>query len=91
MPSKSNYICVKCSIEMYPEHNGVFVEEHATNPDGSPAPYKIWIADLWHCRGCGWQGIFGFNREPLVEHFNQEEYDHWLEKVTYHIYETLTV
>lgn len=31
--------------------------------------YKLWVGDLWECRGCGHLLISGVAREPLAEHY----------------------
>jgi hypothetical protein len=66
MPSRSNYVCVSCELEMRMERSGVVVEEHTD--DGRP--YKIWSADLWRCPGCDVRLILGFATNPLHHHFD---------------------
>lgn len=62
-----------CGTHMKPETNGVFFEEGRT-PDPSeglpnPAPYKLWVGDLWKCPRCGSQVIVGVPPQPLAEHY----------------------
>ena len=83
MPTKSNYICVKCEREMFNRKSGVIVEEHI----GHNQPYKIWCADLRECGSCGFQIIAGFGHNPIVEHFEKEKYAELQPKVQYHIRE----
>jgi hypothetical protein len=35
-------------------------------------PYKLWVGDVWECRGCGAQVIVGVPPNPLAEHFDSE-------------------
>lgn len=82
MPSKSNYVCVKCEREMMPERTGVTVEEHTD--DGGP--YKIWSADLYYCPKCGHQCLVGFADRPLAHHHQTAEYNTLRNvKVEFHI------
>jgi hypothetical protein len=32
-------------------------------------PYKIWVGDLWQCRGCNAQILSGFGQQPISEHY----------------------
>lgn len=51
---------------------GVPVHESAgKNPDGSVAPYKIWMGDRFQCPGCGRTIVANFAREPVSEHFQE--------------------
>ena len=84
MPSKSNYICVQCEREMINAKSGVLVEEHMDYNQ----PYKIWCADLRRCEGCGTEIIAGFGYNPVVEHFEKEEYEKVRPGVRYHIRES---
>lgn len=85
MPSKSNYICVECELEMRPLKNGVFAEEHCDYDK----PYKIWHCDLWQCPKCGRQILAGFGLDPVAEHFDKEKYEKFLPLITHHIRETI--
>jgi hypothetical protein len=73
-------ICVTCQRFYRPETNGVrFVENmpiggDIRSPPGRTAPhlwkpYKLWVADLWRCHGCGHELIIGAARGPLSEHY----------------------
>lgn len=31
--------------------------------------YKLWVGDLWECRGCGAQVIVGVPPNPIAEHY----------------------
>ena len=35
-------------------------------------PYKVWVADLWECKGCGQQILSGFGCSPLSEHYKPD-------------------
>ncbi len=83
MPSRSNYICVKCETEMMNRKSGVLVEEHRE----ANLPYKIWEADLRECAKCGFQVLAGFGQRPHVEHFEKEKYTKLLPYVKFHIRE----
>ena len=43
-------------------------------PPGTAAPeqwkpYKLWMADLWRCEGCGTEILCGFGRLPIsIQH-----------------------
>lgn len=81
MPSRSNYVCVKCEKEMRLERSGVLVEEHMD--DGSP--YKIWAADLWECEKCHHQCLLGFGDSPIAHHYDLDYYVEKQKKVEFHI------
>lgn len=34
--------------------------------------YKLWVGDLWECRGCGAQILAGFGQGPLSEHYKPD-------------------
>lgn len=34
--------------------------------------YKLWVGDLWECRGCGAQIISGVAPSPLNEHYKPD-------------------
>lgn len=52
---------------------GVYVEEgmRVTGPDGTAGwgPYKLWVADLHRCEGCGHELLAGFGMGPVAEHY----------------------
>lgn len=60
--------CVKCRLFFRPKKNSVCIEEGAQIEPGSWAPYKLWDADLWECKGCGAEIVVGYGRAPLAEH-----------------------
>jgi len=59
-------VCVKCQVELKPEHNGVKVVELFQRNE---AIYKIWDADKWRCPKCGIEIVAGFGAQPLMERF----------------------
>jgi hypothetical protein len=76
-------ICVKCERFYRPKANGTpFVEmmptggseraEPGTSDRDSWTPYKLWMADLWECHGCGHELIVGAGRDPLAEHYQSD-------------------
>lgn len=71
-------VCVKCQRFFRPIKNGAKILEN--KPKGTTAeslpgkeaphmwePYKIWMCDLWVCRGCGATIGVGFGNNPLWE------------------------
>jgi hypothetical protein len=69
-------ICVKCGLFFKPKKNGIRVLEQMPMCNGATPglangeqwqPYKIWHADLWSCRGCGVEMVFGTGVIPLAE------------------------
>jgi hypothetical protein len=73
--------CPKCSLFFRPKVNGTaFVECMPIGqvaPAGNAAPeawkpYKLWIGDLWDCRGCGAEIIVGAPVSPLAEHYQKD-------------------
>jgi hypothetical protein len=63
-------ICWPCQREMQPKTNGVYIIEHAK---AIPGPYKIWLADLWHCAGCGAKvALVTALTPPIAEHWQPE-------------------
>ena len=60
-------MCAKCNIELRCKKNEVYVIEHA-----SFGPYKLWMADLWNCAGCGAEMVLGFGANPIREHFQPD-------------------
>lgn len=59
-------VCVKCQVELKPEHNGVKVVELFQKNE---AIYKIWNADKWKCPKCKFEVVAGFGAQPLMEHY----------------------
>lgn len=60
-------ICMKCQTELRVAEGGVGVAvvEMAFNP---PKPYKVWMADLLECRGCGMQIVGNFGNVPVASY-----------------------
>lgn len=74
-------ICVKCQRFFRPLKNDIRVLEGKPIVDGAQpgtfepnswAPYKVWHADLWHCKGCGTQIIVGFGQRPAMEDYKDD-------------------
>jgi hypothetical protein len=70
--------CPKCMRFFRPKKNGIVVNEQmpvetAAEPgDIDPTawkPYKIWMADLWECEGCGFELISGWGPHPAAENY----------------------
>jgi hypothetical protein len=81
-------VCVKCQRFFRPAKNGVVVNEQmpvataaepGTIDPTAWQPYKIWMADLMECQGCGHQIIYGYGAHPVAE--NHE--DRFAEAMTY--------
>jgi hypothetical protein len=68
-------ICVKCRRFYRPKKNGTYFVEGKPRggvraPPGLEAPelwehYKLWLGDLWECRGCGSEIIVGTGINPV--------------------------
>lgn len=70
--------CASCQRFLRPLKNGVKVLEgkpviHGTKPGKSEDhlwdPYKLWLADLWHCEGCGLEVIVGYGVNPVMQDY----------------------
>jgi hypothetical protein len=68
--------CVKCRRFFRPKKNGFVLTEGmpadgVSNPEYGALegwqPYKVWLADLWECPGCGVQIVSGYAPHPLAE------------------------
>jgi hypothetical protein len=59
-------ICVKCSIQMRTESNGVNVIEMAESVEG---PCQVWKADLHKCPECGYEVVSGYAEKSFTQHF----------------------
>jgi hypothetical protein len=70
-------VCVKCQRFYRPKKSGIGIVEGmpiggaGINPPGTAAPemwrpYKLWMADLWHCLGCGHELVTGFGQQPVA-------------------------
>ena len=64
-------ICVPCKLFYKPEKNGVYFIEGMPTGDGWK-PYKIWVGDLWKCKGCGHEIISGVGHRELAIHHQVE-------------------
>lgn len=68
-------VCVACGLFFKPKRCGVAWEESMPQgraedgPDARWVPYKLWMADLYECRGCRTQIIVGHGRDPIAEHY----------------------
>jgi hypothetical protein len=62
-------ICMKCRKFYRPKRNGTYFTEMMPGLSGGWRPYKIWMGDLWICKGCGHEIIVGVGRDPLCEHY----------------------
>jgi len=72
-------VCVRCQIELRPVKLGMPVVEMA----GSPArPLRIWFADVWGCKECGFEVCAGFSKHP-IEWFD-ERFARYLESAKAH-------
>jgi hypothetical protein len=69
-------VCVKCQRFFKPKKNGVVLCESMPAATGAEPgtidptawkPYKVWMADLSECEGCGTQIIAGFAFHPAAE------------------------
>lgn len=71
-------VCTKCHKFLHPKRNGVVVEEGmpADHTLQSWVPYKLWMADLWECRTCGFEIVAGFAPDAFLHHF-MPEYKRW--------------
>ena len=70
--------CIKCQRFFRPKKNGYsIVEGMPKDNDALPGtlepdkwePYKLWIADLWVCDGCGFELVTGWAKSPLAGHY----------------------
>lgn len=74
-------VCPKCSKELMPKENGIYVEEHAD--DGGR--YRIWHADLYKCPVCPVEIICNFGRTPTADYYlSPGEYENERRRVTHH-------
>ncbi len=79
MPSKGNYVCTKCHVELKCSKTGVLVEELTDQGE----PYKVWSCDLFKCPKCGAEIAGRFGDSPIAEHY-QVDYMRWASKATLH-------
>mgnify|MGYP001579593243 CR=1 FL=1 len=63
-------VCVQCGQFMKIKKNGVAFEEGIpSGRNGEWKPYKLWMADLYKCQGCGAEIIAGLGANPIAEHY----------------------
>ena len=72
-------ICVPCHRFYRPKKNGyAFIEGRPVDnqvPAGRShehkwVPYKLWMGDLWECKGCGHQIVSGVGHEPIAQDYH---------------------
>lgn len=74
-------VCIPCRRFFSVKKNGYAFIEGA--PDGNDAPpgtaaperwhpYKLWVGDLYECKGCGAQIVSGFGSRHIAEHYQPE-------------------
>ena len=80
-----NPVCVECQllyrmkksgfyfIEGMPK-NGVTADQLFYGPTNNDCwqPYKVWVGDLWQCRGCGSQIISGVAQAPVSDQYKDD-------------------
>ncbi len=74
-------ICVPCQRFFRPKTNGYhFLEGMPTDNYALPGrqemrkwkPYKLWVGDLWECRGCKAQIVVGVPSLEIAEHYQDK-------------------
>jgi len=76
-------VCVKCQRFYRPKQNGTYFIEGMPNGryESSPpglanpdawSPYKLWVGDIWECKGCGHELIVGVPPNPIREHYHKD-------------------
>lgn len=79
-------VCVPCQMFFRPKKTGFYFTEGMPidtvepAPPGTEAPekwepYKLWVGDLWECRGCGTQIVVGVAGSPISEHYMEDFHD----------------
>jgi len=64
--------CIPCGKFFRVKKGGVAIEEGMPltgDVHGPWGPYKLWMADLCECPGCGAQVAAGFGHAPVAEHY----------------------
>lgn len=61
-------VCVKCECSLRMGPIGVYVVELFQKDK----IYRIWSADAYECRKCGFRVIGGWGNRPLAYHFDDE-------------------
>jgi len=67
-------ICLNCSLFYRPHRNGTYFTESMEDGRGGWKPYKVWVGDLWKCKGCGSEIIVGVGMRPLCER-HEDDFD----------------
>lgn len=74
-------VCVKCHRFFRPHKTGFSLIEGMpkgkwTEPgienDEDWQDYKLWMADLYKCEGCGTEIVVGFANRPVAEHYQDD-------------------
>jgi hypothetical protein len=68
----SGLACAKCFKFFRVKKMGVAVEEGMPigyEEDDKWQSYKLWMADLCECPGCGALALVGFGHNPVREHY----------------------
>jgi hypothetical protein len=61
-------ICVACKQFYRPHQNGYrFLEGKPMGDEWMP--YKLWLGDVWKCKGCGNEIIVGTGNRPVSENW----------------------
>ena len=60
-------ICMTCKLFYRPFRNGTYFTEGMQDGAGGWQPYKVWVGDLWKCKGCGHEMIVGTGHLPVSE------------------------
>lgn len=67
-------VCVGCQAEYRCAANGIAVNEQC-----GEGMYRIWMADLWQCPGCGHSIVSGFARAPVAHGYGDVDATRWSE------------
>jgi hypothetical protein len=67
-------VCVPCGLFFKAKKTGAYVEEGMPRNEARTEwdPYKVWVGDMYECRGCGAQMVIGFGQGPVAEHFQKD-------------------
>ena len=68
-------ICAKCRLFFRPKKTGTAFEEGRPLGDGWWASYKLWLGDLYVCKGCGAEIIVGTGARQVAEHYEPDYAD----------------
>ncbi len=64
-------VCANCQLFFQVEKNGFYFEEGMPTESGYQS-YKLWVGDLWKCRGCGAQIVVGVSQGSIAEHYHPD-------------------